>query len=140
MIAFCVLMSIGQVILASGVIQGHGQLFWLVSASIGAGYGAAFSLTPIIVSVIWGVENFGTNWGICAMVPAFGATVWGLIYSAVYQWAAKLDNIQLADAGKELKRRKRLRRPGCGGRDAAARLGRDKDVTSQPLRPAAADD
>ncbi|KAK5165423.1 uncharacterized protein LTR77_008952 [Saxophila tyrrhenica] len=89
LIAFSILMSIGQVILASGLIQGHGDLFWLVSASIGAGYGAVFSLTPICVSVIWGVENFGTNWGIVATVPAIGATVWGLVYSGVYQWAAE---------------------------------------------------
>lgn len=39
--------------------------------------------------MIWGVENFGTNWGIVAMVPALGATVWGIVYSTVYQWAAK---------------------------------------------------
>lgn len=90
-IAFCILMSIGQVVLASGVIQQHAERFWIVSASIGAGYGAAFSLTPIIISVIWGVENFGTNWGICAMMPAIGATIWGLIYSGVYQWGADLD-------------------------------------------------
>lgn len=97
LIVFCILMSIGQLFLASGFIQGHGERFWLVSAFIGAGYGAAFSLTPIIVSVIWGVENFGTNWGICAMVPAIGATVWGLIYSAVYQWAADMNTVEGTD-------------------------------------------
>lgn len=91
LIAFCILMSAGQVTLASGAIQGHGDRFWIVSACVGAGYGAAFSLTPIIVSVIWGVENFGTNWGICAMMPAVGATIWGLVYSGVYQWAAEMD-------------------------------------------------
>ncbi len=46
-------------------------------------------LTPIIVTVIWGVENFATNWGIVAMFPAPGATMWGLIYSAVYQAGAE---------------------------------------------------
>ena len=97
LIGFCILMSIGQIFLASGFIQQHGERFWLVSAFIGAGYGAAFSLTPIIVSVIWGVENFGTNWGICATVPAFGATVWGLIYSGVYQWAADLNTVEGTD-------------------------------------------
>jgi hypothetical protein len=35
------------------------------------------------------VENFGTNWGIVAIVSAFGATVWGVVYSAVYEWAAR---------------------------------------------------
>ncbi|KAF2216938.1 hypothetical protein CERZMDRAFT_119684 [Cercospora zeae-maydis SCOH1-5] len=97
LITFCILMSIGQVVLASGFIQEHAERFWIVSASIGAGYGAAFSLTPIIVSVIWGVENFGTNWGICAMMPAIGATIWGLIYSGVYQWAADSDSFEGSD-------------------------------------------
>ncbi|KAF1821577.1 MFS general substrate transporter [Dissoconium aciculare CBS 342.82] len=89
MIFFALLLSIGCIILASGAIQGHAERFWVVSAFVGAGYGAAFSLTPIIVSVIWGIENFGTNWGIVATVPALGATIWGLIYSAVYQWATE---------------------------------------------------
>lgn len=88
LLAFAFFLSIGQVLLASGLIQNHGDRFWMVSALIGAGYGAVFSLTPIIVSVVWGVENFGTNWGIVAMVPALGAAVWGVVYSAVYQAAA----------------------------------------------------
>lgn len=94
LIGFCILMSVGQVVLATGFVQEHAERFWIVSASIGAGYGAAFSLTPIIVSVIWGVENFGTNWGICAMMPALGATIWGLVYSGVYQWAAGLETVE----------------------------------------------
>lgn len=88
LLAFSLLMSIGQVVLASGALQGRGDLFWIVSATIGAGYGASFTLTPIIVSVVWGVENFGTNWGIITMAPALGATFWGLVYSGVYQSAA----------------------------------------------------
>jgi MFS family permease len=88
LLAFAFLLSVGQALLASGLIQNHGDRFWIVSALIGAGYGAVFSLTPIIVSVVWGVENFGTNWGIVAMVPALGACVWGVVYSAVYQAAA----------------------------------------------------
>ncbi len=88
LIAFSFIMSAGQIILASGALQGHGNFFWIVSAYIGSGYGAAFSLTPICISVIWGVENFGTNWGVVATVPAIGATIWGLVYSGVYQSAA----------------------------------------------------
>jgi MFS family permease len=82
---FSLILSLGLVILASGLIQNHGERFWVVSGLIGAGYGAVFSLTPIIITVIWGVENFATNWGIVAMFPALGATLWGLVYSAVYQ-------------------------------------------------------
>ncbi|EON61406.1 hypothetical protein W97_00620 [Coniosporium apollinis CBS 100218] len=88
LLAFSLLLSIGQIVLASGLVQNHGDRFWLVSACVGAGYGAAFSLVPIILSVVWGVENFGTNWGIVAMVPAAGAALWGIVYSAVYESGA----------------------------------------------------
>ncbi|KAF2085110.1 MFS monocarboxylic acid transporter-like protein [Saccharata proteae CBS 121410] len=84
LILFSLLLFAGQVLLASGFIQNHGERFWAVSALIGAGYGAVFSLVPIVISVVWGVENFGTNWGIVAMMPAAGAAVWGLVYSTVY--------------------------------------------------------
>ncbi|KAL8971799.1 MAG: hypothetical protein Q9197_003088 [Variospora fuerteventurae] len=83
-----VLFSLGQLLLASGLIQTHPSVFPLVSALIGLGYGAVFSLPPIIVSVVWGVHNFGTNWGIVAVVPAAGAALWGAIYAAVYDGAA----------------------------------------------------
>ena len=79
------LFSLGQLLLASGLIQRHPSLFAMISTLQGLGYGAAFSLTPIIVSVVWGVQNFGTNWGLVAIVPAGGAAVWGAVYSAVYQ-------------------------------------------------------
>ncbi|KAL2264427.1 hypothetical protein VTK26DRAFT_3314 [Humicola hyalothermophila] len=86
---FAVVLSLGLAGLASGLMQNHGERFWIVSGLVGAGYGAVFSLTPIIITVIWGVENFATNWGIVAMFPALGATLWGLVYSAVYQEGAK---------------------------------------------------
>jgi hypothetical protein len=83
------LLFLGQVIMASGVIQDHAERFWIISTLVGSGYGALFSLLPLIITVIWGVENFGTNWGIVAMVPAAGATLWGIIYAKVYQWGAQ---------------------------------------------------
>lgn len=79
------LFSAGQLLLATPLIQHHPPLYPLVSALVGLGYGAIFSLTPIIVSVVWGVENFGTNWGIVAVAPAVGAALWGGVYSAFYQ-------------------------------------------------------
>ncbi|KAI0911384.1 major facilitator superfamily domain-containing protein [Ustulina deusta] len=81
--------SVGTLVLASGAVQEHAGRFWIVSGSIGAGYGAVFSLTPIIITMIWGVENFGTNFGIVAVTPAFGSVIWGIIYSAVYQAGAR---------------------------------------------------
>jgi hypothetical protein len=79
------LLSCGQLLLASSIVQQYPQLFPLVSALNGIGYGAVFSLTPIIIGVVWGVQNFGTNWGIIAITPAVGGTVWGAVYSAIYE-------------------------------------------------------
>ncbi|ODA80567.1 hypothetical protein RJ55_03526 [Drechmeria coniospora] len=89
MLFFAMLMSVAFLFLASGAVQNHADRFWVVSGLVGAGYGAVFSLTPLIVTIIWGVENFATNFGIIAMLPALGSTVWGLIYSAVYQAGAR---------------------------------------------------
>ncbi|KAI2632357.1 putative transporter MCH1 [Hypoxylon sp. NC1633] len=99
-IAAAITLSIGTVVLASGAVQDHAERFWIVSGSIGAGYGAVFSLMPIIVTMIWGVENFGTNFGIIALTPAVGSTMWGLIYSAVYQAGAR-DSPSLAEGSDD---------------------------------------
>jgi len=89
LLLFALLLSLGQALLASGIFQSHAESFWIVSALVGGGYGAVFSLTPILISVIWGVENFATNWGIVATVPAVGAAMWGSVYSAVYEAGRK---------------------------------------------------
>lgn len=81
------LLSIGYFLLATPLTQKVPSLFHLTTALVGFGYGGAFSLTPIIISVVWGVENFATNWGIVAMMPAIGAAFWGVVYSAAYQSA-----------------------------------------------------
>lgn len=73
-----------HLLLASGYIQLHPSKFWIISSSIGAGYGATFTLAPTVVSVVWGTENFGTNWGMVCMTPALGATVYGVVYASVY--------------------------------------------------------
>jgi hypothetical protein len=101
MLFFGFIMSIGLVFLASGAAQGHADRFWVVSGLVGAGYGAIFSLTPLIVTIIWGVENFATNFGIIAMLPALGSTFWGLIYSAGYQAGAASSSGSLDDGSDD---------------------------------------
>ncbi|RMZ91885.1 hypothetical protein DV736_g849, partial [Chaetothyriales sp. CBS 134916] len=70
----------------------HPRLFLLSSSLLGLGYGACFSLVPIIVSVVWGPENFATNWGIVAMMPAGGAAIWSIVYSVGYSRASGSSN------------------------------------------------
>lgn len=97
---FTVVFSVGQIVLASGAVQWHASSrFWIVSALIGTGYGAVFSLVPIVISCVWGVENFATNWGITAMAPAPGAALWGIIYASVYEHSAEAD----LDSGSDVR-------------------------------------
>ncbi|KIA75665.1 mch1-like transporter [Aspergillus ustus] len=85
LIPSALLLSLGFLLLASPFPTQRPELSHVTTALVGLGYGSAFSLVPIIISVVWGVENFGTNWGIVAMFPALGAAMWGLIYSRGYQ-------------------------------------------------------
>ncbi|CRG83862.1 putative transporter mch1 [Talaromyces islandicus] len=87
LLASAVVLSLGFLLLASPLTIHHPELFHATTVFVGFGYGASFALMPIIISVVWGVENFGTNWGIVAMVPAAGAAFWGLVYSVGYQGA-----------------------------------------------------
>ncbi|TQV94347.1 hypothetical protein V2A60_002617 [Cordyceps javanica] len=88
MLFFAMTMSLGLAFLASGAAQNHADRFWVVSGLVGAGYGAIFSLAPLIVTIIWGVENFATNFGVVTTLPALGSTFWGLVYAAGYQTSA----------------------------------------------------
>lgn len=38
---------------------------------------------------MWGTENFGTNWGIIAVTPVVGITLFGIIFAIVYDNAAR---------------------------------------------------
>ena len=77
------------ILLASPLVSTHPEAMIAVTGILGAGYGGCFSLVPTIISVVWGVQNFGTNWGIIAMVPAGGAAIWSAVYSAVYMAGVK---------------------------------------------------
>lgn len=99
LIACTLLMACGHLFVASGVLQRHDghsdgtRWFYAVSGTVGLSYGAIFTLLPTIVSVIYGVENFGTNWGLLAPTAALGAVVYGLIYAGVYDHAAGADGL-----------------------------------------------
>lgn len=88
LLIFAGIMSLGQLLVTSGYLDQNGTRFWLVSSSIGCGYGAVFTLAPTVVSVVWGTENFGTNWGIVTVTPALGASVFGLLFAKGYDEGA----------------------------------------------------
>lgn len=78
---------------ATGVV--HGMLasgrfdfpnfYYSVSAINGFSYGALFTLYPTMVALIWGVEGFGSHWGLFILGPAIGSVFYGILFGNVYQ-------------------------------------------------------
>ncbi|KAK7205963.1 major facilitator superfamily domain-containing protein [Myxozyma melibiosi] len=82
---FTVVLAFGHWFVALGGLEvNNGEYFWLVSATLGAGYGAVFTLAPTLVSLVWGAERFGTNWGVLFVFPAVGSIIYELIYAGIY--------------------------------------------------------
>ncbi|EZF68503.1 hypothetical protein H105_08915 [Trichophyton soudanense CBS 452.61] len=84
LIPCALLVSLGYLVLSSPIPLSFPSILHLTTTLVGFGYGACFSLVPIIISVVWGVENFGTNWAIVSMIQAPGAGLSGAVYSAEY--------------------------------------------------------
>jgi MFS family permease len=45
------------------------EWFSLASVLVGISYGGIFTLAPTIVSVVWGIGDFGRHWGILTFTP-----------------------------------------------------------------------
>ncbi|KAK2746951.1 putative monocarboxylate transporter mch1 [Myotisia sp. PD_48] len=91
LIPSALLLSFGYLFLSTPAPNIFPQLFHITTGLVGFGYGAAFSLVPIIISIVWGVENFGTNWAVVAVAQAPGGIIWGALYSAEYDAHAGLN-------------------------------------------------
>mgnify|MGYP004705913809 FL=1 len=66
------------------------------SAISGFGYGSSFTLYPLMVAKVWGLERFATYWGLFILGPAFGSFAFGLLFAVDLQWS---NNYTLALAG-----------------------------------------
>ncbi|KAK9254316.1 major facilitator superfamily domain-containing protein [Lipomyces tetrasporus] len=87
MLFFASLLVFGHFLVGLGGLEvSNGWWFWAVSSSLGAGYGAIFTLAPTVVSLVWGAERFGTNWGVLFVFPAVGSIFYELIYAAIYDY------------------------------------------------------
>ncbi|KAK9463030.1 major facilitator superfamily domain-containing protein [Lipomyces oligophaga] len=93
-LAFTAILAFGHWFVAlGGAAAHHGSVFWLVSMSLGSGYGAIFTLAPTLVSLVWGTERFGSNWGVLFLFPAIGSIVYELIYAAIYDHHVSSDRL-----------------------------------------------
>lgn len=53
----------------------------VISVVVGIGYGTVFTVFPTLVATVWGVEIFGSTWGLFLAAPAIGAIVFGMLYA-----------------------------------------------------------
>lgn len=60
------------------------QQFEIISVVIGIGYGTVFTIFPTLVATVWGVEIFGSTWGLFLSAPAIGSLLFGLFYAVEY--------------------------------------------------------
>lgn len=54
---------------------------WLPTLTSGMAYGCVFTLYPLVVSRVWGIEGFATYWGIFILGPAIGSLLYGLLFA-----------------------------------------------------------
>ena len=74
--------------------------FWISAACIGAGYGGLFTVYPLIISIVWGNDNFATFWGCLATAPAVGSTAFGIMFANFYDQAARLQGQENLCSGR----------------------------------------
>lgn len=81
--------ALGLVFLwTAGFLDSEPRL-WVLSAGVGALYGAIFTLTPAIVSAHFGATSFGLTWGMVSYFPALGSVLFSVSWFTV---ASKADN------------------------------------------------
>lgn len=68
------------------------------SSLSGFGYGASFTLYPLMVSKAWGLQRFATYWGLFILGPAFGAFIFGMLFALDLQWVQGYSQALLACA------------------------------------------
>ncbi|SCU88691.1 LADA_0E11562g1_1 [Lachancea dasiensis] len=60
------------------------NLILLASALCGTAYGGLFTIFPTLTLSIWGYSIFGTAYGCFMVAPAFGSTMFGILYARIY--------------------------------------------------------
>lgn len=75
--------ALGLVFLwTAGFLESESRL-WILSAGVGALYGAIFTLTPAIVSAHFGATSFGLTWGMVSYFPALGSVLFSVSYEDI---------------------------------------------------------
>lgn len=76
------LIFISQLFVATGLIHNLDSITFATTL-LGLGYGAVFSALPAIVSLFFGRDKFGANWGWFQWAPAVGGQAANLLFGAV---------------------------------------------------------
>lgn len=81
------LVQLGSILAAGGYIALYRQImdFPIICAIQGIAYGAVFTMFPTLVATVWGVEIFGSTWGLFLAAPAIGSSALGVLYAQLYE-------------------------------------------------------
>jgi MFS family permease len=83
------LVQMASALAAAGYVALYQQLpatdFPVICAVLGVAYGAVFTMFPTLVATVWGVEIFGSTWGLFLAAPAIGSSALGVLYAQLYE-------------------------------------------------------
>lgn len=82
LVFICGVLAVNQFALAAGWF---GSWFSISSLINGFGYGTVFTLYPILVTKVWGLDGFATYWGMFILGPAIGLLIFGVEFAMTYQ-------------------------------------------------------
>mmetsp|Transcript_7201 Transcript_7201/g.13657 ORF Transcript_7201/g.13657 Transcript_7201/m.13657 type:complete len:509 (+) Transcript_7201:69-1595(+) len=73
----------------------------LVSAvGVGVAYGGLWAIQPTLVSEIFGIENFGTNWGYMVAAPGLGGFVFNFVTGMMYDQVSRENELHATHIDK----------------------------------------
>ncbi|KAL1925340.1 uncharacterized protein VTP21DRAFT_223 [Calcarisporiella thermophila] len=81
-LAGCI-MTYGQFLAATTIAPGNNSLL-MVTLLIGTAYGTIFTVSPTITTELWGLRNFGRNWGWMSWAPGIGGMLFNLVFGVVF--------------------------------------------------------
>ncbi|KAG7879637.1 hypothetical protein KL938_003690 [Ogataea parapolymorpha] len=83
-----------------GIFSQNLRTLSFLSVGLGLGYGSLYTLTPLVVSDLWGVTSFSTNWGLCNLTPVVTNLVLSTLFARNYD--LHTENLEISGETRRL--------------------------------------
>jgi MFS family permease len=81
MIQLAGILALSGLVTVGSFVEKVPGIFVIASGIIGIAYGIVFTAFPTLVASLWGVEIFGSTWGLFLGAPAVGSCLFGGLYA-----------------------------------------------------------